>query len=991
MASQSLYRKWRSQTFDELVGQEHVVQTLRNAIIEERVAHAYLFTGPRGVGKTTMARLLAKAVNCTDPDPARRPCGVCASCVAIAEGRAVDVIEMDAASHTSVEDAREIIERVQFRPSEGSHKVYVIDECFRYDEPVTLADGSKVPIGKLVDERWQADVLSYNEQTRQIEPKPIVRHMRKQPTLPMVRVTLNRNRAIVCTLNHKFYTPQGMVRAGELVSGQFVYANFERITRHQLEVVAGAAVGDGNLSVSGEGVRGRLRINQGVRQKAYLDYKVRLLGDLAQTAPVHSLAERSFSKTGIYRFATTSRPQIAQLHALLYDESGRKRITAAYLEHMTPLGIALWYLDDGSLVTAKHPYTRRDGSVTSYPATRSTLSTYGFSAAETRLICEWLCAKWELEARWSNTAKGTVIWFTLAGTARLHALIGEFVPPEMEYKLLPPYRGRFAPPIDDLTVDGLAVSRIKKVERVPSTEFVYNIEVADNHNYFVRDMLVANCHQLSTAAFNALLKTLEEPPDHAIFVLATTEVHKVPATVLSRCQRFTFTRHGVASTSEHLRRIAEAEALQLEEGVPEAIARAATGSMRDALSVLEQLASYASGPITLEQVHSLLGMTSAAEVLALIDALLDGDTGAALRAVNGVADQGADLRQFTRDLVERLRSLLLLIASGDSALADIGDDERRVMEGWAGRANLAGLLHWVQIFSGLDHQLRTTPYGHLPLELAVVEALVGKPQGRGERGERAEGREPQRAPAPQQPAARQAAPLPPLVPRPTAAPRQASTPPVAPAVKVVLTAPELSNPEPAPVAPTPELQPAPVVAEAMASVVEAAASSVVEELVSQPAEVEAQAATAMPETEGHAGAYGPRSPEEAAAANADFSVLEQVEGLWEEIKRDVRPRSPAVQALLHGARPIDVEGSTLVLLAASSFHKDNLEKAQNRKYVEEVVRKHVASLVAIRCTIEAKDEVRDLRGQIREARKDELVRAAMNIFEAHIVDIEPEE
>src|SRR5512146_1356004 len=112
MASQSLYRKWRSQTFDELVGQEHVVQTLRNALVEERTAHAYLFTGPRGVGKTSMARLLAKAVNCLAPDPAARPCGRCAMCEAIAEGRATDVIEMDAASHTSVEDARDLIERV---------------------------------------------------------------------------------------------------------------------------------------------------------------------------------------------------------------------------------------------------------------------------------------------------------------------------------------------------------------------------------------------------------------------------------------------------------------------------------------------------------------------------------------------------------------------------------------------------------------------------------------------------------------------------------------------------------------------------------------------------------------------------------------------------------------------------------------------------------------------------------------------------------------
>jgi DNA polymerase-3 subunit gamma/tau len=129
----------------------------------------------------------------------------------------------------------------------------------------------------------------------------------------------------------------------------------------------------------------------------------------------------------------------------------------------------------------------------------------------------------------------------------------------------------------------------------------------------------------------------------------------------------------------------------------------------------------------------------------------------------------------------------------------------------------------------------------------------------------------------------------------------------------------------------------------------------------------------------------------ALAANADFTVLEQIEALWEEIKRDVRPRSPPVQALLHGARPIDVEGNTIVLLASSPFHKDNLEKAQNRKIIEDVLKKVLGSTYAIRCTIETKAETRDLRGQIREARKDELVRAAMNIFEAHIVDIEPEE
>src|SRR5215211_2241160 len=127
MASQALYRRYRSQTFSELIGQEHIVQTLRNALAEGRIAHAYLFTGPRGVGKTTVARLLAKAVNCTAP-MGQRPCGECASCKAIADGSEIDVIEMDAASHTSVEDARDLIEKVRHRPDHGPYKVHIIDE-----------------------------------------------------------------------------------------------------------------------------------------------------------------------------------------------------------------------------------------------------------------------------------------------------------------------------------------------------------------------------------------------------------------------------------------------------------------------------------------------------------------------------------------------------------------------------------------------------------------------------------------------------------------------------------------------------------------------------------------------------------------------------------------------------------------------------------------------------------------------------------------------
>jgi DNA polymerase-3 subunit gamma/tau len=123
----SLYRKYRPQTFDDLVGQEHVAQTLKNALVEDRVAHAYLFTGPRGTGKTSTARILAKALNC-EKGPTPTPDGTCESCRAIAEGSSLDVIEMDAASHSGVDKTREILQGVSLATAGGRRKVYVIDE-----------------------------------------------------------------------------------------------------------------------------------------------------------------------------------------------------------------------------------------------------------------------------------------------------------------------------------------------------------------------------------------------------------------------------------------------------------------------------------------------------------------------------------------------------------------------------------------------------------------------------------------------------------------------------------------------------------------------------------------------------------------------------------------------------------------------------------------------------------------------------------------------
>lgn len=127
MSNLVLYRKYRPKNFSDIIGQEHVVKTLKNAIKSDNVSHAYLFTGPRGTGKTTMARLLAKAVNCED-DSSAEPCNKCDACRSIIEGKAVDLIEIDAASHRGIDEIRELREGIKFSPSNLKKKVYIIDE-----------------------------------------------------------------------------------------------------------------------------------------------------------------------------------------------------------------------------------------------------------------------------------------------------------------------------------------------------------------------------------------------------------------------------------------------------------------------------------------------------------------------------------------------------------------------------------------------------------------------------------------------------------------------------------------------------------------------------------------------------------------------------------------------------------------------------------------------------------------------------------------------
>src|SRR5574344_277620 len=126
----ALYLKYRPQDFSSVIGEEHIVKTLSNQVANKKLAHAYLFSGPRGVGKTTLARIIAKAVNCENrKDNENNPCNKCPSCEEISRSRAIDVIEIDAASHTGVDNVREnIIDNAQFKPTKSKYKVFIIDE-----------------------------------------------------------------------------------------------------------------------------------------------------------------------------------------------------------------------------------------------------------------------------------------------------------------------------------------------------------------------------------------------------------------------------------------------------------------------------------------------------------------------------------------------------------------------------------------------------------------------------------------------------------------------------------------------------------------------------------------------------------------------------------------------------------------------------------------------------------------------------------------------
>jgi DNA polymerase-3 subunit gamma/tau len=239
--------------------------------------------------------------------------------------------------------------------------------------------------------------------------------------------------------------------------------------------------------------------------------------------------------------------------------------------------------------------------------------------------------------------------------------------------------------------------------------------------------IVDEVHMLSTAAFNALLKTLEEPPSHAIFILATTEIHKIPATVLSRCQRHEFRRIPVNDIVTQLRVMAEAEGLQVADDALSLVARQSTGSLRDAISLIDQLGS--SGKvITLELAQTVLGTAGSQAVVDIVGAILAGEMSAGLDQLHRTLDAGSDPRQFARQMVDYLRNLLL-IKMGTADQVDATAEIRTHMARHAQHVDMSELLRMIRVFNQAAGEARSTWQPSLPLELALVESIsVSQPE-----------------------------------------------------------------------------------------------------------------------------------------------------------------------------------------------------------------------------------------------------------------------
>ena len=235
--------------------------------------------------------------------------------------------------------------------------------------------------------------------------------------------------------------------------------------------------------------------------------------------------------------------------------------------------------------------------------------------------------------------------------------------------------------------------------------------------------IIDEVHMLSTGAFNALLKTLEEPPSYVIFILATTESHKIPITILSRCQRYDFRRITIDTIAARLRELIDREGVQAEEKAIRYIARAADGSLRDALSLLDQcIAFYLGQVLTYDNVLDVLGTVDTEIFSCMLRQVLKGDVAAVLRSLEELVLQGKEMSQLVTDFIWYMRNLLLVKTSADTGeILDISKENRKLLEEESSMIETDTLMRYIRIFSELSNQIRYASQKRVLVEIALIK------------------------------------------------------------------------------------------------------------------------------------------------------------------------------------------------------------------------------------------------------------------------------
>jgi DNA polymerase-3 subunit gamma/tau len=237
--------------------------------------------------------------------------------------------------------------------------------------------------------------------------------------------------------------------------------------------------------------------------------------------------------------------------------------------------------------------------------------------------------------------------------------------------------------------------------------------------------IIDEVHMLSNSAFNALLKTMEEPPEHVKFILCTTDAHKVPATISSRCQRFDFRAIPTNLIADHLREVVKKEGLTAEPELIHAVARAGNGSMRDALSLMDRLMASDTKKLSVKLLEELLGLPDRVLIGRLLDHAADADPGAALTTADAVLARGVSIDQFIDALLERLRDLMILCACGNTTtLVDLSDEARAEESSRAQRFDAAGIVHMIALCESVQQAAKRSSSPRALMDAMIVRLAL---------------------------------------------------------------------------------------------------------------------------------------------------------------------------------------------------------------------------------------------------------------------------